>query len=100
MQGKLLARYDIKVTLKTNLSYSFFPFESHVLQIALDNNFVTPGDVVFESSNNEFGVSSEVAHQAWCLKNVSINSGFSSAPLEKDDPENVIYHPRLIFSLY
>ncbi len=43
VQGKLLARYDIRVKLKTNLVYTLFPFDSHKLYITLDNNFVTPG---------------------------------------------------------
>ena len=96
----MLASYDIRVSLKTNLSYALFPFESHVLHITLDNNFVTPAEIIFESSNNDFGISHETETSGWELKNVRVNSGYSFAKLEAHDGENNIYHPRLVFSLY
>jgi hypothetical protein len=46
VKGKLLTRYDIRVRLKTNLTYSQFPFDSHMLYVTLDNNYVTPGEIM------------------------------------------------------
>ena len=99
VEGKLLARYDIRVSLKTTLVYSLFPFESHVIHITLDNNAVTPGELVFESSNNNITVSPDVATTGWRLTETEANAGYSFAQLEKQPGENDVYHPRLVFSL-
>ncbi len=97
--GKLLARYDIRVKMKTNLVYTLFPFESHTLYITLDNNFVTPGELAFESSNNEFAVSPDIRNAGWRLKDMRVNTGYSHAQLEKHPSENDVYHPRVVFAL-
>lgn len=97
--GKLLARYNVRVTVKTNLSYALFPFESHVLHIVVDNNYVTPGEVKFKSSSGDFGIASEVATTGWKLTGVKVDSGYSVAQLGNSKSENDIYHPRLVFSL-
>lgn len=98
--GKLLARYDVRVSLKANLSYKLFPFDSHVLYITIDNNFVTPGEIVFDSSYNEFAVAPEVATTGWILKSVFVNSGYSSSQLEREKSSSDMLHPRLSFALY
>ena len=97
--GKLLARYDIRVKMKTNLVYTLFPFESHTLYITLDNNFVTPGEITFESSNNEFEVSPDIRNAGWRLNAMRVNTGYSHAQLEKFPSENDVYHPRAVFAL-
>ena len=99
VQGKLLARYNVRVKFKTNLVYSLFPFESHTVYITLDNNFITPGEAVFDTSLNEFIVSPDIKIAGWHLYDTRANTGYSYARLEKHKSENDMYHPRVVFAL-
>lgn len=99
VKGKLLVRYDIRVNLKTNLSYSLFPFDDHTLSIAIDNNYVTPGEVIFESSYNEVVISPEIALTNWKMHAVRVYPGFSIAHLDKKEGANDVAHPRIIFAI-
>lgn len=99
VEGKLLARYNIRVNIKTNLSYALFPFDSHTLFITLDNNYVTPGEVLFESSFHEVVISPEIAVTDWKVSAVRVYSGYSSAILDKQDKAHVVAHPRIIFAI-
>ncbi len=97
--GKLLARYDIRVKLKSNLTYALFPFDSHVIYIVVDNNYVSPGDLIMSSSHNDFVVSPEISTTGWKMLETSIYSGYSTSNLRRSETTNMIAHPRLIFGI-
>jgi hypothetical protein len=97
VKGKLLARYDIRVKLKSNPTYALFPFDSHVVYITMDNNYVTPGEIMFKSSNNEFTISPEIAVSGWKTIGTRVYAGYSVSRIEKTDRSNDVYHPRVVF---
>ena len=99
VEGKLLARYDIRVSFKSNLSFALFPFDSHTLYITLDNNDVSPGEIAFESSYNELALSPELAITGWNINAMRVYTGYSVARLEKQNRDSDVAHPRVIFAL-
>ncbi len=99
VKGKLFARYDIRVSFKTNPTFVNFPFDSHSLYIIMDNNSVTPGEIAFQSSYNEFALSPEIAITGWDVYATRVYSGYSVARLEKLNRESDVAHPRVIFAI-
>ncbi len=99
LDDKLLVRYDVRVSFKTNLNFAQFPFDSHRLSIILDNNNVSPGEVAFVSSYNELTLSPEVKITGWDLKSTRVSTGYSMAQLSRGVQETDVAHPRVIFSL-
>ena len=99
--GKLIARYDIRVKLKTGLNYALFPFESHILHIVLDNNTISPAEVLFESSNADFTLSPDILVVGTKVVDKHVYTGYSVASLEENDSveEDKTYHPRVIFAI-
>ena len=98
VKGKLLARYDIRVSFKSNLNFTLFPFDSHTVYITLDNNEVSPGELAFKSSYNELALSPEIAITDWDLYATRVYNGYSIARLEKQNRETDVAHPRVIFA--
>ncbi len=96
---KLLARYDIRVKLKSNLNYALFPLDSHLIYIAVDNNYTSPGDLTMTSSQNDFVVSPEISTTGWKMLGTTFYSGYSISNLEKKEAEYTVAHPRLIFAV-
>ena len=97
--GKLLARYDIRVRMRTDLVFKLFPFDSHMLYITLDNNYVSPGEIILFSTPNEFVLSPGISITGWQIHNSAVYTGYSTSLLEKTDLENKVSHPRIIFAL-
>lgn len=97
--GKLLARYNIRVRFKTNLTYALFPFDSHTLFITLDNNYVSPGELIFESSHNDFILSPEIVTTGWNLHTSRVYTGYSVSRLVQGDSSSDVPHPRVIFAI-
>ena len=99
VEGKLLARYEIRANIKTNLSYALFPFDSHMLAITIDNNYVSPGELMFQSSYNDVVISPEIALTDWQMHAARVYSGYSIARLDKQGDSNNVAHPRIIFAI-
>lgn len=99
IQGKLLARFDVSVSFKTNATYVNFPFDSHTLYIVFDNNAVSPGEISFVSSYNELALSPEIRITGWDLQATRVYTGYSVSALDKTQQEMDVAHPRIVFAL-
>lgn len=99
VKGKLLARYDIRVNFKANPTFAAFPFDSHTIYITIDNNYVSPGEVVFSSSYDELVLSPELSFAGWDIYGTRVFAGYSVARIDKSNRAYDVAHPRVVFAL-
>lgn len=99
IKGKLFARYDVKVDMKDNLNYKYFPFSDHTIFITLDNNYVSPAEMIFESAISDFVISKGLFVSGWKEYDKHVYTGYSLAQLEQNNKETDVYRPRTIFSI-
>ncbi len=97
-QDKLLARYDIRVSFKSSPTFAAFPFDSHTIYITLDNNYVSPGEIVLDSSYSDLSLSPELSFAGWNIFASRVYSGYSVARLDKVKREYDVPHPRVIYA--
>jgi hypothetical protein len=99
VKGKLLARYDIRVNFKANPMFEAFPFDSHTLYITLDNNHVSPGELILDSTFDELVLSPELSFAGWKIYGTRVYPGYSVARIDKSNRAYDVAHPRIIFAL-
>lgn len=97
--GKLFARYNVRVEMRNNLEHHLFPLNDHTIYIVLDNIFVSPSEIVFDSSVSHFILSKGIFLSGWTEHDRHVYTGYSKARLEQFNEENVIYNPRVIFAI-
>lgn len=99
VKGKLLARYDIRVSFKANPTFEAFPFDSHTIYITLDNNNVSPGELIFDSTYDELVLSPELSYAGWKIYGTRVYPGYSVARIDKSNRAYDVAHPRVVFAL-
>ena len=76
INDKLFVRYDIKVRFKTQLQYSYFPFDDHKVFLQLVHSFLSPEEMIFESSSADFIVRFSTASLGWSAIDRKVRTGF------------------------
>lgn len=97
--GKIFARYDVRVKFKTKLNFSLFPIADHTVYIILNNNFVTPGEVIYEALPSDFILSPNLSVSDWIASDRSVYAGYSVSKLEETSDEKDVFHPRVVFGI-
>ncbi|MBA3954743.1 hypothetical protein H0X48_05490 [Candidatus Dependentiae bacterium] len=99
IEGKVFARYDIRVRFKAAMNFSLFPLEDHTIYIILDNHFVTPGEIRYESSVSSFILSPNMIVSDWIPYDRSVYTGHSESHLEEGSKDKNVYYPRVVFGI-
>jgi hypothetical protein len=95
-KGKLLARYDMRVVFSLKLNYNNFPLDDHRISLAVTNHFLSPSEVIFNSSRANLVLSPETRIPGWRPIEQAVKTGFL---LDKLDEKRKVYHPRAVFSI-
>ncbi len=99
INDKMLVKYIIRVEFKSSLNYQDFPLDSHHIYIALINKFVSPSEVIFESSRREFTIKANVSSSGWDLVDESVKNGFIESALDPYDKRQDVVYPATLFTL-
>jgi len=97
--NKLLARYDMRIEFNTTLNYDHFPLDDHQINFSITNFFLTPSDIVFQSSTKNLALNPKIQISGWKCIDKEIKTGFLEDKLDPNDPKSIIYNPRVVFSL-
>ena len=95
-KDKLLARYDMRVIFSLKLNYNNFPLDDHRISLAVTNHFLSPSEVIFNSSRSNFVLNSEIRIPGWQPIEQTVKTGFL---LDQLDEKRKMYHPRAVFSI-
>ncbi|MFA6066502.1 MAG: hypothetical protein WC707_04975 [Candidatus Babeliaceae bacterium] len=99
INDKLFVRYDVKVRFKTQLQYSYFPFDDHRIFLQLVHGVVSPDEMIFESSSADFIVHFSTAALGWTAIDRHVVTGFIESDVDPYDPKKNVYHPSVLFSI-
>jgi hypothetical protein len=99
IDDKMLVKYVIRVDFKSDLNYQDFPLDSHSIYLALINKFISPSEVLFESSRREFTVNANVSSSGWDLVDTSVTNGYIESALDPYDTRQNVQYPATLFTL-
>ena len=99
VNDRLFARYDIKVRFKTQLHYSYFPFDDHKIFLELVHSFLAPDEMIFESSLADFIVQFSTGSLGWVNIDRQVKTGYIESDVDQFDRKKNVYHPAIIFSI-
>lgn len=97
-QDLLVVSYNIKVEFSNNLNYVLFPLDDHRLYIVLNNEHVTPDEMVFTVQENHFGCSDKLHTDDWRILKKTVESGYSEIALDHSKDKKSLY-PRVVYSI-
>ena len=97
LKGKRRVGYDIKVKFPSNLSYKYFPIDSHRLYLTLNNFSLTSKKISYNISEETFIVADNIYTKGWKNIGSNVKSGFKTLYLDKSDAEKVVTFPRVLF---
>ncbi len=100
IDGKMLARYNIKFSFNNNMYYGYFPFEDRRLYIVLDNSEINLQDATFKISNSDLIVNKDAHLSGWNHYDQKVYEGFTKTKITLSDKVNEeILNPRIIFEI-
>lgn len=97
IDGKILARYNIRVRFSSTLNYSDFPVDDHRIFITLVHQFVSPSDILFDSGEREFVIVPDLP--GWDRINHSVETGYRTSEIDPYDKRKTMYYPIALFSI-
>lgn len=97
VDDKLMVRYNVRVQFNTELDYRTFPVDSHLISIIMIHNFLSPTEILFESSERNFIVDAQV--QGWNLIDKKVETGYTKSVIDAYDKRLTVYQPEIIFKL-
>ena len=92
-----ILHYDMNVEFSIPMNYSRFPIDDHRLAFIVDNYFVSPSQVYFESSKAAMDVGNEVHIEGWNLSDYEVQVGYFKSVIKGNESQKSMYHPRVIF---
>ncbi len=93
----VIARYTIRISFKTNLYYGYFPFEDHRIFLSLANISVSPHEIIFEVSEQDFIISDEAFVSGWQFQDKSVVAGYGTLHMGKDVKD--LQFPQVLFEM-
>lgn len=97
IDNKILARYNIRIRFSSPLDFTDFPLDDHRIFITLIHQFITPHEIIFEASKNNFKVKAPIS--GWKLINKAVHPGFGIAQLNTENGNKNILYPKVIFEM-
>jgi len=97
--GKVMVKFDVRISFKSNLSYKKFPVEDHRISLILTNNFVTPAEVYFVVETTDFRYEPTLFIADWKILDVSTDAGFLELGLEDRVAGQVVASPKARFTV-
>lgn len=98
-KNELIVRYQVKIGFTTNLYYRLFPLDDHRLFLVLTNKFFSPKECIFVAHEAGLTLSPQMEIPGWRYVKHGVETGYSSAQLERTDEGSKIYHPVVVYAI-
>ncbi len=99
IDGKLFAKYKVRLRFTSTLSHEFFPLDDHRIYITIVNTYVMPSEVIFRSYKSDFATSKKIFIPGWYQVDTAVQSGYEEEYIDKFDQRKVIRYPQVVFML-
>lgn len=97
--GKVFARYDIRIKFSAELSYAYFPVDDHRIGITLTHRNLTPSDAVFKSNPRDFIIEPDLSRFGWHRVGKNVETGYIETKLDPTDTKKSIAYPAATFTI-
>lgn len=99
IDSQLLVKYNIRVSFNSSTDFSYFPVDDHRINLMLVHQFVSPNELLFESTQQEFIIIPDTRPFGWEIVNKYVNAGYLSETLDVNDPRKNVLYPAVLFSI-
>lgn len=98
---RVLAKYQVKFNLKTDVDFHRFPLQDHSLSIVLMNDSVSAEEMYFNDDARaiSFEIPDDVFIPNWKIGAMSVISGYDLLQFDKYQRDRVMYIPKVVFSI-
>lgn len=96
----VLASYDILINFNTELDYSFFPMDDHMLALILVNKTVSPHKLLFEADKGSFKVNADIQARGWKYFYHDVFTGYTHEQFNSTKKFIKVEYPALQFSIF
>jgi hypothetical protein len=95
----ILVKYNIRVSFTSDLNYTCFPIDDHRIFLMLIHHFVSPNELLFESTQQEFIILPDTTIFGWTELNRTVTTGYLSEVLDSNDARKTHQYPVTLFAL-
>jgi hypothetical protein len=95
----LFVKYSVRIQFVSKIAYDRFPFDDHVLYIAISNYDLSPTSVMFKGKLSGFTISKDIFISGWQWLDKDVQFGYERKQLDQKDTNRALLHPKVIFSL-
>lgn len=100
INNQVTVSFQTIVKLKAHLDYTNFPMSDHRLNIVLENRNVTPNELCFTSSPDNFAIADEkMLTSSWRPGDKTVEAGYIKALLSTQDTSLETNYPCVAFTL-
>lgn len=96
--NRTVAKYDVRVSFKSLLTYKRFPLEDHRVSLVLTNNFTTPAEMFFTTEDATFKIDPNIFIADWLIKDLKTDAGYQEISLNEQG--SVSSAPKVQFVFY
>jgi len=96
-ENRVFVKYSILFEINSDLTFKYFPFNSHRLPIVLSNNFVTPEEMYFAIDRTSFQMQDDIIPRGWELRDTHVDAGYMELPLDEQNIEKKDVNPKALF---
>lgn len=97
IEDRIFVKYDVVVSIKSNLRFYHFPYDSHRLPLIVTNNYVTTSEMTLITEDASFGIAPTISLPSWSIDDTTTDFGYSMARLDKVDDKKQIAYPQALF---
>jgi len=92
----IVVSFFIKLKFKSNLNYSMFPYQDHIVNLSLINRNLD-SKFIFESNKDNIFVKDDKTISSWSYYGSNVLYGYDKFPLE--NLSNELYYPKVVFQI-
>ncbi len=96
---RTLARYHVRFSFTTNITYRHYPLDDHRLFIVLKNDYLLASDVTYTVSPENFYPSENTHEAGWKRVGHGVYTGYSTMALKPSQANTIVQSPQIVFYL-
>lgn len=97
--NRLFARYLIRVSYSSGLIFSDFPLDDHRINLVLTHPFISPNEVIFDSTAADFSFDGNLFPFGWKVNGLSVRSGYEVSHMAENSVNKIVMQPVVAFSM-
>lgn len=99
LNNKLIARYSIRVHHTSTLALENFPLDNHRIFIQLQNQYISPNEVIFSANLYNFIARTNSEIFGWIQRDLNVKSGYIEDKFDPFDEKRTTLYPTVLFIL-